>query len=74
MEDVDVCFLSPILTKRPGMMLKVLDIIPHSLWTRLRYMWPKPVPTCPLVGIFQVQRTDPARVERNNTQVWHLKD
>ena len=44
-----------------GKMLKFQDIImilfiiiPHSLWTRLRYMWPKDVPNCPkLSGFFR---------------------
>ena len=54
------------------------DIVPYHSPFTLDTLKIYVAKTCPklsqTVGIFQVQRTDPARVERNKTQVWHLKD
>ncbi len=49
-----------------------LIIFPSALETLKIYVVGQNCP--PVLWNFQVQRTDPARVERNTTQVWHLKE
>ena len=61
-----------LCTEYPGKMLKFLIIFPSALETLKIYVVGQNCP--PVLWSFQVQRTDPARVERNTAQVWHLKE